>query len=368
MNMMKYIQTLILALFLSLPFSFAQTKTDGKATTIDGKIELDKTVHDFGDVITGSGALSCEFKVKNISDSPIVIYNVAVSCGCTDVKWTREPIKSGETGTISVTYNNTDGPYPFDKNVTAYFSGIKKPVILKLRGVAREKDIPLAEKYPVHLGNFALKETEIKGGNLTQGNQKSDVEIVANIGDKPLTVSFKDVSQGLDISVSPNPIPASSTAKMRFVLSADRSKWGKNWYYATPVVDGKNQKRIGIWGFTKENFSDWTDQQRKDAAQPTFDTNTYNFGIVKPGTKVEAAFSCKNNGKSDFVVYKVDSDWEKTTVSPVKDLAPGKSETYRIDVDTTGMPEGENMVVITMTTNTPNRPLVNLFIGGAVQK
>ena len=365
---MKRFLSAALAVFLCLAPSYSQTKTDGKSTTVDGIIELDKTVHDFGDVITGSGALTCEFKVKNISDKPIVIYNVAVSCGCTDVQWTREPIVAGGTGKISVSYNNTDGPYPFDKNVTAYFSGIKRPVVLKLRGVAREKNIPIGEKYPVHLGNFGLKSAEIKGGNLTQGNQKSDMAIVANIGKSPIKVAFRDVTPGMSISVTPNPIPAGATAKMNFTLTADRSKWGKTWYYATPVVDGVAQKKIAVWGFTKENFSDWTQEQKDRAAQPAFNTNTYNFGVVKAGTPVHAVFTCKNNGKSDFVVYKVDSDWAKTTVSPVEKLAPGKTATYNIDVDTSGMPEGENMVVITMTTNTPSRPLVNLFIGGAVKK
>ncbi len=365
---MKHFLSILLAVFCMAPLTQAQTKTDGGKTTVDGKIELDKTVHDFGDVITGSGPLTCEFRIKNISDTPLVIYNVAVSCGCTDVSWTREPIKSGGYGKISVTYSNDDGPYPFDKNVTAYFSGIKKPVILKLRGVAREKEIPLKDKYPVHWGDFALKSAEIKGGNLTQGNQKSDMAIVANIGTKPLSVSFADVTPELKISVSPNPVPAGSTAKMNFTLTADRSRWGKTWYYATAVVNGTKQGRIGIWGFTKEDFSGWTKEQRDNASQPSYDTNTFNFGIVKPGDKVEAVFSCKNIGKSDYVVYKTDSDWAGTEIPEIAKLAPGKSGTYRFVVDTTGMPDGENMVVITMTTNSPGRPLVNLFIGGAVRR
>lgn len=363
----KIFATLLLAGTMILDLA-AQTADKGSSTIIDGIVEVDKLVHDFGDVVTGSGPLECTFTVKNLGSKPLVIYTVTVSCGCTEAEWTKAPIAKGQKGTISVVYNNEDGPYPFDKNLTVYFSGIKKPLILKLRGMAHEKMMPLDQMYPVHMGSLGLKEAEAKAGNLSQGGQKSDVMLIANLGKTPMKLDFQDVSKGLAMTVSPNPVPAGETARIRYTVTADRSKWGKNYYYATPVVNGKPQKKIGVWAFTKEDFSGWTEAQRANAAQPVFETNTYNFDVVKAGTKVEAVFNCKNNGKSDFVVYKIDADWEKTTVSPAASIAPGKNGTYKITVDTTGMPEGENMIIVTMTTNTPSRPLVNLFIGGAVKK
>lgn len=363
----KIFATLLIAGTMILNLA-AQTTTKGTSTVIDGIVEVDKLVHDFGDVVTGSGPLECSFTVTNLGSKPLVIYTVTVSCGCTEAEWTKVPLAKGQKGTISVVYNNEDGPYPFDKNLTVYFSGIKKPLILKLRGTAHEKMIPLGEMYPIHMGSLGLKEKDVKAGNLSQGSQKSDQMLIANLGKTPMKLEFQNVTKGLALSVSPNPVPSGETARVRYTVTSDRTKWGKNYYYATPVVNGKAQSPIGIWAFTKEDFTDWTEAQRAKAAQPAFDTNTFNFGVVKPGTKVEATFTCKNNGKSDFVVYKIDSDWERTTVSPAADIAPGKSGTYKITIDTTGMPEGESMIIITMTTNTPSRPLVNLFIGGAIKK
>ena len=160
----------------------AQVKTDGKSTDIDGVVRFDKTIHDFGDVTLGQGALNCAFTVTNISDKPIVIYNVVSSCGCTDVKWTREPVLPGKSGKISATYSNDEGPYPFDKTLTVYISNVKKPIVLRLRGIAHEKKLALSELYPVHKGSLALRKTEIKLGNLSQNGQKSDAMNVANIG------------------------------------------------------------------------------------------------------------------------------------------------------------------------------------------
>ena len=57
------------------------------------------------------------------------------SCGCTGAEWTRESIAPGESGEVSATYTNDEGPYPFDKILTVYTSAQKKPVLLHLKGV-----------------------------------------------------------------------------------------------------------------------------------------------------------------------------------------------------------------------------------------
>ena len=122
----------------------------------DAVIEWDKTVHDFGDVSADDGPLSCSFTLINRGDQPVTIYEVVSSCGCTDVQWTRETLQKGESGSISATYKNEDGPLPFDKTLTVYISGLKKPLILRLRGSVHAKKQPLGELYPQKWGNFAI--------------------------------------------------------------------------------------------------------------------------------------------------------------------------------------------------------------------
>ena len=107
----------IIPLIFTICLFLAAGRTDTSAQNkLENGLELDKTVHNFGDVINGSGPLTCIFTMTNTSEKPAVIYNVVTSCGCTDVKWTREPIRPGQKGTISVTYSNDEGPYPFDKS------------------------------------------------------------------------------------------------------------------------------------------------------------------------------------------------------------------------------------------------------------
>ena len=362
MNMLKRI------IITVLTFVLASSILQGQIKIGDG-IEIDKTVHNFGDILLDKGPVSCTFTIRNTGEKPIVIYNVVTTCGCTNVEWTKEPIRPGQTGKISSTYSNDEGPYPFDKSLTVYISDIKKPVILKLRGVSVEEQKPLAEQYPVHYGKLAIKSSDIKAGNLEQGGQKSEAILVANLSDSPLSVSFTDVSDFLSLQVSPNPIPAKSTAELLFTVTADRSLWGKNYYWATPVVNGRKElnkdgEAIGFWAFTKEDFSRLTDDQKAKAARPLFKESTFSFGKKNQGDTVHAEFSFKNEGKTDFLVYKVNADaccWSHSNIPIAK---PGETVTFRVHLDTKGMPKGECLTIVTLTTNSPLRPIVNLFVTG----
>lgn len=363
---MKRIYTILAALTLVFTSAAAQEKL------ADG-LEIDKTVHNFGDILLGSGPVSCTFTLKNTGSKPAVIYNVTTTCGCTDVDWTKEPIRPGKEGKISVTYSNDEGPYPFDKSLTVYLSDVKKPVILKLRGVSMEKKKPLEEIYPVHYGSLGIRNGVNKCGNLEQGGRKSEAVMVANLSDKPLPVSFKDMSPNLEVKVTPNPIPAHSTAEMTFTVTADRALWGKNMYWATPVVDGKTYKngdgesRLGFWAFTKENFNSLTEEERAKGPRPMFKESTFSFGKVKKGTTVHASYTFRNDGKTPFRVYRVNADACCWSHSDIPVAAPGEEVTFRVHVDTEDMPAGEVLVIVTLTTNSPLRPIVNLFVAGYIE-
>ena len=237
-----------------------------KPTVIGDVLEVDKTVHDFGDITEDQGPQACTFTIKNISDSPIAIYEVVSSCGCTEATWTREPLQPGKTGTVSATYKNEDGPIPFDKTLTVYVSAMKKPFLLRLRGSVHGKKMSLKEIYGNHLcQGLGLKETTLKGGNMEQGESRSDQIMVANLGRKPITVSFTDVSDNLKMEVEPNPIPAGSTAVMSWTVTSSRSIWGRHEYLATPVVNGTpcTGTVLKVWAVTKENFAGMTEEERR---------------------------------------------------------------------------------------------------------
>jgi len=331
-----------------------------------GDVLFDKTVHHFGDILTTDGPQTCTFTLTNLGEKPIAIYEVVTSCGCTDVTWTKAPVKTGETATITATYANQDGAFPFDKTLTVYVSGINRPVILHLRGVVREKPLPLAEAFPLHYsgGRLGLRETKLKVGNILQGQSRSDEILLANLSDSPLTISFSDISKGLSLSVTPNPLPGRSVGSLRATVQSDPTLWGKRWYYATLCGDAV----ISVFGYTMENFEGWTDEQRSAAALPQPDDTTVDFDVVPAGTLVRGRFRITNEGQSPLITHAIDADHQGVRCSGLEHpVLPGESAFLEVEYNTKEEAPGENLVIITLTTNTPLRPIVNLFLAGAIR-
>ena len=339
------------------------------AVQVGDVVEFDKTVHDFGDVSMNDGPLTCTFTVKNIGKEAIAIYEVVTSCGCTDAVWTREPLQPGKTGTISATYKNEDGPVPFDKTLTVYIAGVGKPVVLRLRGVVHEKKKSVAELYGSQkIGNLGLKTLSYKVPNVLQGESAGDVAKIANLGKQLLKVSFTDVSENLTVEADPATIPAGQTASLRFTVKSAPEVWGLHTYYATPVLNGKKaSKPLSFTALTRGNFASWTPEERKNSAQCLFDESTVSFGTVKAGTPVEAVFTFTNKGKSTLKLYSLDADTEGVTATIPAETEAQKKGSIPVKLDTSSLPKGETVIMLTLTTNSPARPLINLFLVGLVK-
>ena len=189
---------------------------------------------------------------------------------------------------------------------------------------------------------------------------------MTNSGQTPVKVEFADVTEGMQISVSPNPIPAGQTATMTFIVTADRSRWGKNYYYASPVVDGRKYSPLGIWAFTREDFSGWTEEQKADGPKPMFEASSVDFGSRRKGDKFEVAFKVKNLGGAQFKIYKADPENAAVTPETFRAVSSGKEGILKFNVDSSSLPAGEVDILIILTTNSPLRPIVNIHINGTI--
>lgn len=89
------------------------------------EFKFEKETHDFGKIPQGK-PVSVDFKFTNVGDEPLIITKVESSCGCTVPKHTSTPVKKGETGVITVTYNAAS-VMAFNKAVTVK-SNAKTPV------------------------------------------------------------------------------------------------------------------------------------------------------------------------------------------------------------------------------------------------
>lgn len=73
------------------------------------------------------------FEFTNTSKKPIIIENVAPSCGCTTADYTKTPILPGKKGFVEASYNAANAG-PFIKTVNVTTSDSKTPKTLTFKG------------------------------------------------------------------------------------------------------------------------------------------------------------------------------------------------------------------------------------------
>ena len=99
-------------------------------------IQIDKTAYDYGTIRKGS-ANPAAFTIKNTGNQPLVINRVSVSCGCTNVKWDKQPVESRQTATIRVEMKPEETGR-FSKTIEVYCNVKESPVKLTLTGITKE--------------------------------------------------------------------------------------------------------------------------------------------------------------------------------------------------------------------------------------
>lgn len=110
-------------LAFAMVFAFAvQAQTEKKGAVMDFK---EKTV-DFGDITQGD-KVEHTFEFTNSGDIPLVISNVAVTCGCTAPNWPKEPIAPGSTGQLKVVFNSA-GKMGNQNSVVRIYSNASEPI------------------------------------------------------------------------------------------------------------------------------------------------------------------------------------------------------------------------------------------------
>ncbi len=137
---MKKLFLLLILPLMSVMFTYAQTNQAAPpppppppAVNPNAPIaKWDKMVNDFGD-IPFNIPKSAEFVLTNDGKEPLIISSARASCGCTNLKYSQEPILPGKTSVVSATYNAAVQGV-FTKTVTVTTNADPNPVVLQIKG------------------------------------------------------------------------------------------------------------------------------------------------------------------------------------------------------------------------------------------
>ena len=134
---MKHLLTILFVL-LTLFVSSQITEKDGAF------IQVDKIVHDFGNVEYGSN-LICEFIISNTGSKPLTLSSCKGSCGCTVPTCQPIPILPGQTYTMVDKYDSKREGI-INKSVTIWSNAVNEPVkVVRIQGFVKPETYPLGK-------------------------------------------------------------------------------------------------------------------------------------------------------------------------------------------------------------------------------
>ncbi len=359
MKRVKNIVLLIVCSIISLA-TFAQ----------QAQILITENKHNFGEIQEQNGPVTHNFVFKNVGNSPLILNAVTASCGCTTPVWTREPVAPGKTGTIQVTYNPLNRPGAFNKNISISSNAKNSQETLYISGMVISAPISLEQEYPRELAGVRAKSNYIRIGEIKTTQVKTGVLEIANASDKPQTVEFRTPPSHIKVRVEPKTLQPKEKGMIYVEFDGRQyDNYGSvvNRLYLLSDGTASYKNSIGISADMVEDFSALTPQQLANAPKVKFDTNSHDFGNIKPNDKVSHVFKLTNTGKSSLIIRKITTSCGCTAVTPEKKvIEPGETVPVEVKFDSQGK-SGRQHKTISIVTNAPSGQLTDLRISAMIQ-
>ena len=354
---------LILVPFLWLTFSgFAQKKPTA---------QFDKKVHDYGVIKEQDGPAKCIFTVTNIGDDTLRITGVRPSCGCTASNYTKEGIAPGASGTIEATYNPANRPGNFNKAITVTLNDPDNAtVVLSIKGQVTAKPKTKADFYPNKLGNLRFKTNHLALQEVKDTETKVDTFWLYNEGTAPINIKFNELPEHIKAEIKDPVMQPDMESYIAITFNAGTKKdYGyvfDKFFLSTDDSD-QPEKLLYVSANIVQDFSWMSEKQLKKAPHILFETETFDFGVVNSGDKVEYSFSFQNTGKSTLKILKTKASCGCTATEPEKtELKKNEKSVIKIVFNTAGR-KGKQHKTITVITNDPEKPVIVLHVQGDVE-
>ncbi len=135
-------KTLIILFFALACITVAAQKNNKLAD-----IKFEKTTFDMGTFAADTAIITCPFVYTNTGDVPLYIHQIFTSCGCTQRRYSTEPLMPGKSDTIFITYDGTKkSPGPLRKSITVHCNAPKEMYKIYIKGRMLEAQIKPTEE------------------------------------------------------------------------------------------------------------------------------------------------------------------------------------------------------------------------------
>lgn len=240
---MKHI--LILSAIALLMASQAMSQTP------DGVI-FETISHDFGSFSEDGDNRTCHFRFTNRSKGMIAVAHVQTTCGCATADYPRQPVASGKSGVISITYNPKGRPGRFSRSILVSFAGMDEKVKLHITGTVIPGAVRKDKRFPYVMGDLQLKTASLRFQPMRGGDEEERSIRVVNSGKAPLRIALHSADSSLSGRAEPAVLLPDSVGEIKISRKADAGKDRMKCirHLQQPVVAGSVGIRYGLTQYT----------------------------------------------------------------------------------------------------------------------
>ncbi len=326
---------------------------------------------DFGSIEESDGRVSHTFTGVNRGDRPVVVLDVVTSCGCTVPEFSRRPVLPGDSTRITVTYDPTNRPGVFARELGVYSSERKKIASLAIRGSVVPRTKSLEELYPFEVGGgLRLDGTLCAFTYIYQGKSKQMTVGYVNTSSRPVQLELRPESaSGLLEVVYPRRIAPGERGEINFIyrIPADAPRYGTLRDAFAVSVNGRRSETALVAHAIGVDDPAGTDKTTAPQAQVS--DLIVKFGAVKRSAPVQRkTFALSNVGGRDLVVRAVETRGHVgVSLAPGRRIAPGGGCSVELTLDPAVQEYGLLTDHLLIVTNDPARPMRRVRVTAIIE-
>jgi hypothetical protein len=345
----------------------------GSAAYGQPQMQLSSGEHDFGKFKEEAGRQTYNFEVRNTGNAPLVIQNVAASCGCTTPDWTKTPIPANGKGVITAIYDPANRPGIFNKTLTVYSNSKPEVVVLVIKGdvVPREKTVEELFIWPV--GGVRFESNHLAFTKMTKNEIRTRTMQILNNSKDTQRVEFENVPDHLVLKAKPQTLKPGGKGVIEGTWDANKDqRWGTQTDMVRVKVNGVMQENTYFVTSATlvEDFSKLSKEELENAPVFRLENSSVDIGTMDPGTTKDVEFKFTNSGKRDLVIRYIRPTCGCTAIQQGgnSSIKSGESGTIKATFSS-GSYKGKVVKAIYVYTNDPeNSEAVLTFNADVIQK
>lgn len=355
-RMRKYLLTILLMIWAA-------------SASAQGELVFSPAEWDFGTIAEADGTVTHTFTGENRGNKPIVILDVAATCGCTVPEFSKQPILPGGKTTVKVTFDPSNRPGVFVKELSVYSTERIKIATLTIRGSVTARPKSIAELYPVDAGNgLRLTSTLCAFAYIYQGLPVTSTIGYANTSHRMISLDLRNESPSGLLSLEyPRQIAPGERGEINlgYSIRAAEPRYGTvRDLLEVRVNDHSNRTQLLVHGIGVDKSAD-----TENAPKSELSDNIIKLGIIKHNAPVRRyAFTLSNMGGSTLIVRAVETgDHIGCTLRPGQQIPAGGATTAELTLDPSKQNYGVVTDQLTLITNDPARPMRRIRVTAIIE-